>query len=62
MPNENKIARARELIAERDRIDAELDGLFSGASIAKRGRPRKEALNGHGDTGTIEASESQYPA
>jgi hypothetical protein len=61
MPNENKIARARELIAERDRIDAELDGLFSGASITKRGRPRKEALNGHGDM-AVEASESQYPA
>jgi hypothetical protein len=57
---ENKIARARELIAERDRIDAELDAMLSGAPAAKRGRPKKEALNGHSDTGTVEASESQY--
>jgi hypothetical protein len=54
---EQKLTRARELIAERDKIDAELDGMFSGAPVAKRGRPRKESLNGQGDSGA-EAQET----
>lgn len=45
MSYEVKLARAKELIAKRDEIDAELDGMFSGVPVAKRGRPRKEAGN-----------------
>ncbi len=44
-----KITKAKALIAERERIDAELRELFaideagSGGTASKRGRPRKEA-------------------
>ncbi len=39
-PNyETKLTRARELIARRDEIDAELAEIFGGE--VKRGRPRK---------------------
>jgi hypothetical protein len=61
MSNENKIARARELIAERDKIDAELDSMFSGAPAARRGRPRKESLNGQSEAGTVETGEPYTP-
>ena len=54
MSYENKLARARELIAKRDEIDAELDGMFGGAPAAKRGRPRKDATAGESDTAASE--------
>jgi hypothetical protein len=56
---EQKLARARELIVERDRIDAELDGMFSGAPVTKRGRPRKESFNGQGDSDASQGETSQ---
>jgi hypothetical protein len=48
------LARARELIVKRDEIDAELDGMFSGVPVAKRGRPRKDAQSGEGEPTQIE--------
>jgi hypothetical protein len=37
---ESKLARARDLIAERDRIDAELESIFCGA-VTKARAPQK---------------------
>jgi hypothetical protein len=50
-----KLARARELIQKRDEIDAELDGMFSGVPVAKRGRPKKEQ-NGEGEPAQSETA------
>jgi hypothetical protein len=50
---EVKLARAKELLAKREEIDAELEGMFSGVPVAKRGRPRKEA-NGESEGTQIE--------
>jgi len=43
---EEKIARVKKLIEQREKIDAELAGLFGMAGQSKRGRPRKEQGNG----------------
>lgn len=53
MSYEVKLARAKELLAKREEIDAELEGMFSGVPVAKRGRPRKEA-NGESEGTQIE--------
>jgi hypothetical protein len=38
---DDKIAKAKALIEERERIDRELSALFGLADAPKRGRPRK---------------------
>jgi hypothetical protein len=42
---EDKIAKAKALIQQREQIDRELSALFGLADAPKRGRPRKE--HGH---------------
>jgi hypothetical protein len=42
MSLETKLSRARELIGQRDAIDAELTELFS-VQETRRGRPRKQS-------------------
>ena len=39
---EDKLARVRKLMAERDKIDAELSAMFGMAASVRRGRPRKD--------------------
>ena len=53
---EEKIARVKTLIEQREKIDAELASLFGISEQAKRGRPRKEQGSGAG------ASPDQRPA
>ena len=43
---EDKIARAKALIEERERIDRELSALFGLTDQPKRGRPRKDSREG----------------
>ena len=45
---DEKIARVKTLIQQREKIDAELASLFGMTEQAKRGRPRKEPGNGAG--------------
>jgi hypothetical protein len=40
---DDRIAKAKALIAERERIDRELSLLFGGPDLPRRGRPRKYA-------------------
>jgi hypothetical protein len=46
---ETKLTRARDLIAERDRIDAELESIFGGAVTRARASPKcsKCGIDGH---------------
>lgn len=39
---DEKIARVKKLIEQREKIDAELTALFGGTETPRRGRPRKE--------------------
>jgi hypothetical protein len=43
---DQKIARVKELIRQREEIDAELKALFGGAEAPRRGRPRKDQSSG----------------
>lgn len=43
MSLDSKLAKARDLIAQRDAIDEELNKLFNELPGRPRGRPRKEA-------------------
>ncbi len=49
MSYESKLARARDLIAERDRIDAELESIFGGAVTRARAPQKcsKCGVDGH---------------
>ena len=52
---DDKIARVKKLIQQREEIDAELAAMFGGAEMPRRGRPRKEPA-GHADSGTASAT------
>jgi hypothetical protein len=39
---EEKLARVRKLMEQREKIDAELAGMLGMSTAPKRGRPRKE--------------------
>ena len=45
---EEKIARAKKLLEQRDKIEAELASIFGLANAPKRGRPRKDQADGGG--------------
>lgn len=46
---EEKIARVKKLIEQREKIDAELADMFGISNAPKRGRPRKDQQNGGAD-------------
>ena len=52
MTLDTKLAKARDLIAQRDAIDEELGKLFNELPARPRGRPRKE----NGDTAQQQSS------
>jgi hypothetical protein len=43
---EEKLARVRKLMEQREKIDAELAGMLGMSTAPKRGRPRKDQANG----------------
>jgi hypothetical protein len=49
---EEKIARAKSLIEQREKIDAELASLFGLSDQPRRGRPRKEQGSLEGASGS----------
>jgi hypothetical protein len=53
-----KIAKAKALIAERERIDRELLDLFGETGLPRRGRPRKYRMVSTSVTRTIGTSET----
>jgi hypothetical protein len=47
---DEKIARVKNLIAQREAIDAELSAIFGMTDTPKRGRPRKESAGNNENT------------
>jgi hypothetical protein len=47
---DDTIARVKDLIKQREEIDAELAGIFGVSDQPRRGRPRKAAANGGGES------------
>jgi hypothetical protein len=43
---EEKLARVKKLMEQREKIDAELAGMLGLSTAPKRGRPRKDQTNG----------------
>ena len=61
---EEKIARVKKLLDQRDKIEAELASIFGLAHAPKRGRPRKEHGGGAdggmtGETAGVSSSKTQ---
>ena len=52
-----KIAKAKALIAERERIDRELLELFGETALPRRGRPRKDRTVGTSETQALSLTE-----
>jgi hypothetical protein len=59
---DDKIAKAKALIEERERIDRELSALFGLADAPKRGRPRKDNERDARHEETIGAPANTPPA
>lgn len=56
---DDKIARVKALIKEREEIDAELAVIFGIAPQPRRGRPRKDAAANGGEPATVAITTSE---
>lgn len=55
---DEKIARVKDLIRQREEIDAELKTLFGGSAPSRRGRPRKDQTSGTTTSTSVSHTES----